>query len=328
MCPAQLRPVTVILGLASVCLGAAPGLPAQTDTVPPAEVVALRFGWPVGLSAWVDVVRTREEGNDTAVHRLSYRMSAEAHPKGRLIRHGDFTVPGMEAAIAMGGAAALEQMNTLLGTLMPSYVVSAEGEFVGVHDIAPVRAAVDSMIRARAGEMPGAQAEQMLERLLSPEVLQSQVSEFWNAAVGAWIEGDLEIGSVYEMEAQEPTPLFPDILLPTIYQFAVVGRVACDSGAVEERCVELEMQSYPDPEKLVEFLTRFMREAGVAGGDTVPVFEELEMENTVWLVAEPATLIPYELEVAKHVAGTVRVGKETHEFARVDRREYRFQYQR
>ncbi|GAG17002.1 unnamed protein product, partial [marine sediment metagenome] len=106
------------------------------------ETVALRFDWPVGLTAFVETERsTRTAGarspSSTTV-RMSYRIEVEEARGGRLIRYGDIRAEDPDS----GQIYPLEQLPEPLGSqliaLFPSYVVSDEGQLVRLAEVEPL----------------------------------------------------------------------------------------------------------------------------------------------------------------------------------------------
>ncbi len=310
--------------------GAAHG---QPDTAS-AEVVSLEFGWPVGLTARVEATRVRErrseEGTDSSRVDLSYRLTLAAHESDLLVRYDSIRFPQLNLAPSLGLAGSAQLLSERLALMAPSYVVGRDGQFRRLEDVAGLRLQVEGLLNGLLGErleeFPDS-ARRFIQSLLSEEMLTANALHEWNALVGTWIGAELEIGAVYELETEEQYPILPGRLVPTIHQFLLAGRVACFEGAVEAKCVELQVVTFPDPKVFADLIEGWMDRSGIIPQANMPSFEELEIENGATLIAEPRTLIPHSLELVKSLEGRVREGDKVQPFAQVDVRWYRYRYE-
>ncbi len=75
-----------------------------------------------------------------------------------------------------------------------------------------------------------------------------------------------------------------------------------------------------------EMLERVASRLGVPEGAAMPVFENLTVETSVTLIAEPATLIPHQLEIVKVVEGSVSENGEAASFGQLEVTSYRYHY--
>lgn len=277
-----------------------------------ADAVALSFDWPVGLDAWVthhrSQVRTVNGETEESAAGLRYRMQVQDHPAGRLVSYDSFGLVGPTDPGDMSTQALVEQV----GAFMPGLVVSNSGEVVEIVGIDRLVGLVRSLLGPMLDSLP-AQAgslRQTFDRLLSQEFLAAKSAEDWNALVGLWVEAELELGAVYELEAEEPIPILPDRTLPYLYQFSFTSRSPCSPSDLDASCVVLEMMSVPDPVAVTELLDAMIGDAARAALGSSMVYKELEIENAVRLLAEPAGLIPHRLEVVQTMAGEVDVPTE------------------
>ena len=138
------------------------------------DKVALRFGWPVGMSARVvqdwSRIQSRSGRRDSTHVVTSYRLRVAAHPKGRLIQTDSFQVVAPSVA---GQAAGVEQLLARMSSFAPSYVVSAGGEFVGLEGLGQMKSTLDSLFAPMLAEHEGAPpaARQFLTAVTSAEAL-------------------------------------------------------------------------------------------------------------------------------------------------------------
>ena len=303
-----MRALIIGLGLA----GVAAALHAQKGGVkkepPPVDTVHLRFAWPVGLNAAVTGQRFKarlQEGKaDTTNVRLSYQMSVEPHAKGRVVRFHHFAVPGVPE---------VEELEERISALMPSLIVDTTGEFVGIVDVDAMRRELDAVL-GPASKHP------LVERFRSTEVLTALAANEWNALVGTWIGGDLELGETYFAEFELPFPLYPGVTLPVVQEFTALDRVPCIAGETERRCIELESTVYPDEEAFAALIARMM---GEVVPDSIDVsMNDWALETTIHLIAEPGTLVPYLLEVSKRVSMKMQGSSGRQEEIKTTRFEY------
>jgi hypothetical protein len=308
-------------------LAAAPAA-AQKKT----DTVRLRFAWPVGLAAHVQVHKLRNRINagtaDSTNVRLAYQMLVQQHPRGRLIQLHSFEVPGVaELSNPDFGAEDFAELQERMSALMPTMVVDTAGAFVAIERVEAMQREMSALMgdSARYDPKLNPEAAALLDRLRSPQVLTTLAEYEWNALVGTWIEADLIVGLAYETEYELPFPLLPDVMLPVVQEFTAVGRVPCTEQETQRRCVELQSFVYQDQEALRAILDRVMSQ--VIPGKDVPKIEDFESETEIRLIAEPASLIPYHLTVTKRISASVRVGAgELSQTTQVETKTTQFRY--
>jgi hypothetical protein len=150
-------------------------------------------------------------------------------------------------------------------------------------------------------------ARLLIDRFVSEEFFSAKAAEDWNALVGTWIDAEFERGAIYELEADVPIPIFPNLSVPYLYRFSFKEKVPCAEGDSDTACVVLEMVSSPDPDALTALLDSIVR--GVAG-ESVAIdllYRHLEIENYIMLVTEPDGMIPHRLEISQIISGDLDV---------------------
>ena len=291
------------------------------------DKVALRFGWPVGMSARVlqdwSRIQSRKGRQDSTHVVTSYRLRVAAHPKGRLIQTDSFQVVAPSVA---GQAAGVEQLLARMGSFAPSYVVSAGGEFVGLEGLAQMKSALDSLFAPMLAELEGAPpaARQLLTAATSAEALTASAAQGWNALAGTWVGADWEVGEVYAASSEEAVPVLPGVTVKMSYEFSAAERVACPGAAKSavRRCVRLEMRSEPDSAAMRTMISELMNKVAPEARAQVAAFGQMRSENSVTLIADPRDLRPYRLEVVKsiEVATEATATEAAESMTRVDRR--------
>lgn len=303
------------LALATLLL-APHGLAGQFEPVP----TLLSFDWPVGLKAQVTQrrlqIQTADGRTDTTSGAVTYAMQVRDHPAGRLIAYDGFSVAGPDA-----DPASIFEAGELLAALMPGIVVGRSGELVKLNGLDRLVEYSRWMLAGTLDSLPP-EAEELIERFLSPEMFFAKAAEQWNAMVGLWVGADFEVGAIYEMETEEPIPVASGVTVPYLYEFVLLGWDACDEKGPFTECVVLEMRAVPDPDAVAAVMASLL--GGVAGDPLV--YESLEIENAVRLRTEPLGLIPHHLEITQIVRGRGSAGGEAAEFSQVRVQTFGFTY--
>ena len=301
------------------------------------DSVSLRFAWRDGLTADVEHevlrVRTSHQGSDTTTMRTRSLMRVAAHPQGFVVRSDSLRVEGFDAAASVPTEFAQRMMSTL-GSLTPSFVVSADGEFVQVTDLARLKAAMDSLFAPMVREMGESvpQVASFMGQLLSEQALTASAAQEWNALVGTWVGAEWELGAVYELETEEAVPIMPGLTVPMRLQFSAAGRVPCSEADQATSCVELQMISVPDSAGMKRLTQQLLeRLAGVPDAEeVVAALENMEVEQELTVVAEPNTLVPHLVVREKRVRVTVAAlaGEDGGTMRQVDRNVQRYRYRK
>ena len=272
------------------------------------DSVSLRFGWPVGMTASVEGGWTRMQSNavrnDSFTVRSRWRMSVSAHPKGRHIQYDQFTITSLPPATP-NRSAGLDphQLLARLGSIQPSYVVSAEGEFVSVEGVEATKRALDSLFAPLMREIANAPPAitQLMENATSLQVLTAAAAQDWNAVAGTWVGADWEVGAVYKTSTEEPVPMFPGLKMPMQYQFRAAERVPCTERETARRCVLLEMHSEPDSVAMRKFINDLMTTIAPKEARALATFRSMRVANELTVIADPRDLRPYFFELVKAV---------------------------
>jgi len=295
------------------------------------DLTTLRFDWPVGTVAHVEQLATRIQESpsrhDTTAVRTRYRLRVDDHPRGRFVRVDSFAVGPHEGDMPPG----LARVAATLSALVPSYVVSPEGDFLELADAEGVKAAADSLLAPLFRELAGApeQLRAFMANATSIPALTASAAEEWNLLVGTWVGAEWEVGAIYEASGEQSTPLFPGRAVAMNYEFSAVERAPCVEDAPGKDCVLLAMRVTPDSaalEGLLQEIVRTVAPEGVA--ELADVLRNTRTTNEVLLLTRPGTLQPHWLEVVKRVEVSVATGpgEARTSTVRTDRRVARFLY--
>jgi hypothetical protein len=317
--------IALLFAMAPSALAQAAAPPTRIDTA------KLTFRWPDAIRARVDARRYRERNidgkHDTSDASMSYRMTAARSGGEYVIRYDDFQVGSMDAVARTPEKVALDER---LGGFVPSYRVSAAGEFARLESSAAIRAFLDSMMTVWTSKdgPPPPQLKRLITTMTSDAMLEARAAEEWNALVGTWIGGELEIGEVYGTEGEEPIPVFQNAMVKYEYEFSALRRMPCDSVATPtvRDCVELQMVSRPDSAAMRQLMQRLVG-AIVADSAEDLGFTDFNVENVVTLVARPESLLPVHLTVTKEVTGSARAKGKSEKLHQIEVKTQKYTYQ-
>lgn len=293
-------------------------------------VVTFRFAWPAGLEAEVEAsnlqIRALPGGTDTTDATVRYRMRVRSHDEGKLVDFDDFE-PIASSGFAERAGVSLEAVSQQLGAFMPGLIVSDRGELIRLDNAAQLRQQMETLFRPMFDSLIqiNPSAQRMLNAMLSEQYFLSKAAEDWNALVGIWADAEYELGAVYEMESEEPSPLFPNVTIPFHYEFSLINLTKCPAPADDRLCATLEMASFPDDGRMRDLLSAMVERMSGRPGQIV--YEDFQVENLITLVAEPETLVPHVLEITQSTQGRGREGNETAEFSQVRVRRFEYRYE-
>lgn len=313
------RPLPVLPRPAAAPLLAALALaalaPAGAAAQAAADSLTLRFAWPVDTEATVSYTQVIErEGDGGEPTRIeiegAYEMHVHAHPEGGLvIEHLDPLATRFRASPPLAADDPRRVVWSALGMVTPHYRVAEDGRLLGLEGVQALGDAVAALLGPIASDPQRLGAA--LAQVADPAQLAGVASERWDALVGMWIEGPLVRGEPVTAETEEPTPLFPQLTVPHLYEFTFAGEEPCGDG---RRCARLEMVSFPDPVAMTETMTRALAEMGMGH----LTFDGLLQERTVRLLADVETLLPHRLEMGKSVDGRLSENGVSRPFRRFD----------
>lgn len=307
-----------LVALAALLLAAA--LPVRAEDPPAragAEVIPLRFAWPVPVRAKVTYRRTRiRAGQRPGTFTARYETVAEPAEGGLRVAtrgtswRGDLPFP---PAVARDAVRATEEV---------VQNVRPQGEFAGLEGVEALRPVLARVLED--ARVPPEQAERALALALA--ATRAEAEELWNLTVGFWTGADLKLGQTYEMQSEAELPLLPGVRAPQAVEFGVRRRVPCAAAERAARCVEVVLRSTPDRaalERAAPALLARLRGAGEEPLEGGP--GDLSAERTLVLVTDPATLLPRRVVWTK----AVRLGggdREPPEAEEVDRSEWDYRW--
>jgi len=298
------------------------------------DTVALRFDWPVGLTAFVETERsthsTGSRGSRSTTVRMTYRIDVEEAQDGRLIRRGDIRAEDPESGQIYPLDQLPEPLASQLTAVFPSFVVSDEGQLVGLEGIEPVIEEAQRKLESRLAELPpeSAEAKVLAATRVSEEHLLEAAREHWDQLAGAWAGASLVVGESYQRKGRLVVPALGGLRILSSVEFGVGQRIPCDEETTATDCVEIEVRSRPVPEALAQLEQVMHERSHAATPDGRGALENFEIEESSYLVAEPARLIPHYLETTtKFHATHHRPGEADIAVEDLDQTIYRYHWQ-
>ncbi len=303
-----LAPLLALLPAACASTNAGPSLVA-TPAPASKERIPLGFGWPAGFAARVRGTEASRfvsgAVRNEAQTELAYRMQIESGAEGLRVRYDDFSLPDPQRSglVRLAGVPGLEP---LTAALQPSFVVSDDGRITGTPDLDTVVESINrelERLHARPGGLP--HGAPLLPTRFSAEVFRRHVPEEWVPMVELWTGREIELGSRYEVDLVARLPLLDGRTIRMDGELLVSERIPCGEGG-EVRCVELLMVSRPDPMALAPLLDA-AQGPSTEDGPRAGSLAALELDETIRLVTEPETLVPYRVSTTRRARVSVRL---------------------
>jgi hypothetical protein len=239
---------------------------------------------------------------------MSYRIDVEEAEEGRLIRRGDIRAEDPESGKAYPLQELPEPLASQLMAVFPSFVVSDEGRLVRLEGVEPLIEEAQRKLERRLADLPpeSPEARALAETRVSEEHLLEAAREHWKQLVEDWSGATLEVGERQQRKDRLEAPSLGGARILSTTEFGVGGWIPCKEEASAADCVEIEVHSRPLPEalsRLEEMMRERSRGASKAGA---AVLENLEIEESSYLVAEPSGMIPHYLETTARFRATLR----------------------
>ena len=314
---------------------------ASTVSCADSTPVPLAFGWTPTIEARVEVWHSRVRQavqSDTQRSALRYTMHVQEHPDGLLITYDDFALgPSPDGHPSHGPRPALSKSGSprveMLSGLMPSFVVTNDGEFVRLDDLDGLK---DRNLQAIRDSLTTPEEERLLRDMLTDDAMTSIVAQEWTAIVDFWAGRQLVPRRTVETTGVGSLPLIPTITVAMTYKVTLKRWLPCSEDEREKRCVELELYSYPNSAQVARALHSLLESVAVAATpdqatavvSAIPAFRSMDVENLITLITEPGTLLPHELQINRLTTGTMSIEGESIPVRLLDQRAYRFEYLR
>ena len=320
------RRLLCALSLAAVAIAFAISPAAAQDSV------SLTFQWPEQVQGRAQYVASRTK---SALNRMttltvigSHDFKAAPVSDGQLITFSNPKFQVVSDTPADGIEARLRDLLLRAASTPPSYVISDTGAFVRLEGMAEFRAnllnGIDDLLVDVSAEAQ-ARVRRVLDTTITAPQLAENIVQNWNRDVGFWVGAELAHGETYEIEYSSVTPMFGDTQIPMKAKYRVVGPASCIEGRSGSDCIELELHSFVNSEKLADALQAFLQGMAAGSGSAFDV-EEFQVETVIRLVTETDTLVPHRVSERKDSVIVVGVGDERQETRELEEKRTVYSY--
>lgn len=325
-----IRPLPAILaGIAACFVALMPASPVSGAHAAQ-DRVALNFGWPDNLKAGVSYFyrQARTGGGKSRTLTVYGAYDAHAAPVGDGLR---ITTANNDVKVRLQGFPAgpqtkLRQFLAGAAASQPAFVIDRSGKFVRLEDLAAYRKKLENGLNAMFAQEPSelrAKISAAIAPALSEEQLQAGIVNQWNRIVGAWLEAELDVGDLYKLKFERPIPMLGNTPVRMVTDIKFVKRAPCTANGAKRKCVELYMRTVIDDDSVAKAIEK--RTAQLAGAAGIAV-TDFRTEETVRLLTEPRTLVPYRLHSVKKTATTVKANGNTQTVEQIDETKVAYKY--
>lgn len=259
---------------------ASPPPPSPSDSA-----TALRFEWEPGLRADATLTKTITRLDEPGLTRSA---SARA----------SFVPEPFRGLVLIRVAA---DRPAVVGTPLVDFVVTPDGQFVGILDIDDLHARVETMLEDTT---PGADLEFELNELMVPEVrLNARVEDLWNLGVGAWVgrpadPGVMQAQGVVDVESRVGVedPSY-DVAVQTSFR----RTMPCARAGIERVCADLEYRGSADREDARRVMGVVLRRSGAPEDVVESQLLDVDVTWSFRARTEVEGLVPHEATMTKRV---------------------------
>lgn len=272
---------------------------------PARERIDLAFNWPKQGTAVVNFTSKNVKRGDVFEMQGTGRATWQPLGEHELListQVTDFNMTSNDKAADRNKEAYLQNLARQVMSQMPDYVVSTEGDFIRIENLAGYYARIE---KALLQGLPGDDAEvhekakQFMKRLISEESLRVSLEDDWNSNVYNWAGGSYLVGETYTYHMQYQTPTFGDMQFPMTLTQQLTGRVACNANDAKQSCVRLvQTTRVADPgytQAMHQFVIKTVQDLAGANAKEIKLsVDRAEVVKILALIADPETMMLYE----------------------------------
>jgi hypothetical protein len=177
--------------------------------------------------------------------------------------------------------------------MVPTFIVSADGVFVGIEGHETARKLMNSSVEQSGGL--DAMSRRVFETLSSDAALRAMASDHWSTLIPLWQGVELDPDATYELRNVTSVPQLGggEIEITGTVKFA--KETPCASGRGERRCVHFHAETGADQAQVAKLLQSLLRQAG-ANRPTVTAWDQ---RAKVDIVVDKATMLPQQLTITR-----------------------------
>jgi hypothetical protein len=281
--------------LACVLGGALAG--CVSDPAPeivPEESISLSFEWPDAIELRVQRQYERTDrspsGERTVQSSGGSVWYGARFSDGYRIQFAPFEYDANEPLPTSSNRMA--QVNYLArqyDPVLPAIRVDAEGRIESTHGAKAIRKALRGAFMNQPGLWHDPAARSVIEAVTSVEFLEQRVRQLWSQLVGAWAEGELQIGQ--SIHHQTPSGSGAHGFAPSYQTYSAIAHIPCAPPEAVKRCIRLEILQKTDTSDFERSVTPLVGEEFLAAipGDTE---RWARIDRRFVLDTDSASLIP------------------------------------
>jgi hypothetical protein len=211
-------------------------------------------------------------------------------------------------------------------TDLPDYVVDMDGEFVRIENLTNYHKRIqDAITNGLPKDEPQAtaKAKELVESLLSEEVLAASIEDEWNNVTGNWAGSSYAVGEKYEFTVPYHLPVLGNGTFSMVITQQLAGFVPCHAGAAASSCVRLLQSSRVSGAEYTKAMNQFIQKT--FGRDFTVTSTEIVKELEV--ITGPETLLPYRTHKKETKRVTVQAGGTSESSEEVEESSATYRYQ-
>lgn len=271
----------------------------------------LRFAWPKNKTFKMDFLFediTRRGGRKVSVKMNGTgKVSTKAHSKGLQVDYTDGKIN--TRIMGMGHSLyqkKLQEFLMKLGEIDSGYVIGSNGKILDVVNFGvfhkKIKGYFDSVFQDIPESPEKNKAFKLAKRMTSKDHLLTTFKREWHRDVEQWIGTRLTPKKRYQFEEIREVAQLNNAKVPFRVNFSYIGKTTCNVEELDERCVEIYIESVIDQESLEKVLEEFSK----ASDDKSLRIAAFRKIISLSIVTEPDTLLPHK---TKWVSKTIQINE-------------------
>jgi hypothetical protein len=177
--------------------------------------------------------------------------------------------------------------------MSPTFVVSADGTFLGIEGHEATRKLMNSSVEQSGGLDPIERGA--FETLTSDAALEAMAKDHWSTLVVLWKEAELNPDAAYEIRSVALVPQLGGGQIDITGEIGFVKETPCAQGPAGRRCVQFRGETGADKAQIGKIIESLLRRAGGSG----PQVTAFDQRFKVDIVFEKSTMLPQQLTITR-----------------------------
>jgi hypothetical protein len=273
-------------------------LVALAINLPSSKAERLRFAWPDGASAKVQVRNAGKQvehgKTDTWDMSCDFAMQLKRVKDQIVVSRNDVTAWKGTFPPALGGGA--EQFVHMV----PTVIATADGTFVGIEGHETAR-----KLMVEAVEQSGKLTElerNFLQTMSANASLEAMARDHWSSLAVVWRLVELDPGAIYKFKILTTVPQLGGGEIEINGTVEFIKETSCDSPRNNQRCVHFYSESGGDKAQVSKIVQSLIEKAG----PEPVVITDWDQRIKVEMVVEKKTMLPQRLKMTRFHTLTVK----------------------